>query len=107
MHDDSRLDHDIAVVNQGRNDGIGIELHVVGLELIPAQREQAPVPIDALLGEREPRFDGAYRSLAMIKDEHVILHSSLAEESPSARRVTAAARVRASTSRYIRSDRTL
>jgi hypothetical protein len=70
MHDDGRLDDDLAVMHQGRNDRVRVELHVSGVELVAAQREQLPVPIDVLLGQSEPRLDRAHRSPAVVEGEH-------------------------------------
>src|SRR5262245_8437647 len=70
MHDDGRLDDDLAVVHQGRDHRVGVELHVSGIELVAPQRQQLAIPIDALLGQSQPRLDRAHRRPAVVQGEH-------------------------------------
>src|SRR5271166_3166057 len=51
----------------------GIQLHVVGIELVAAQRHQPAVEAHALFRQCEPCLDRADRCPAMVKREHVPL----------------------------------
>src|SRR5215470_13939058 len=72
MHDHRRLDDDHAVMDDRRHHGVGIELHVAGVELVAPQRQQPAVEANAFFHEREPRLDRADRCAAMVEREHVL-----------------------------------
>src|SRR5262249_57281673 len=62
-----------AGMDEGRNDGIGVELHVSGVKLVPAQRHQVLLGFELLLGQRQSHLLGADRIDAVIEFEHFAL----------------------------------
>src|SRR5262245_23661428 len=60
-------------MDERRNDGIGVELHVRGVKLVPAQRHQVLLSFELLLGQRQSHLLGADRIDAVIEFEHFAL----------------------------------
>src|SRR5262245_26034848 len=60
-------------MDERRNDGIGVELHVRGVKLVPAQRHQVLLSFEFLLGQRQSHLLGANRIDAVIEFEHFAL----------------------------------
>src|SRR5262245_14669943 len=60
-------------MDERRSDGIGVELHVSGVKLVPAQRHQVLLGFELLLGQRQSHLLGADRIDAVIEFEHFAL----------------------------------
>lgn len=68
--DDAGFDDDPAVMDQGRDNPIGIKCHIFGLEMfILAEINRVVDPFEIFLGERQPHLLRANGSTNMIELE--------------------------------------
>jgi len=66
LADDSRFDDGVPIMKEGRHHGLGVELHVVGIELLALQNiDVVAFPFEAFLAQRQAHLCRAHGRAVM------------------------------------------